>query len=545
MTSTITLDALVLNTKRSYSKEEFKDAFYLIRNNTTDRFRHLKRDSFQKAEQAVTVAETFSAVYLAISSKLEAKLDEKFLSNHGCNHQELSNLISGYVASQVIIQMNKNNPNHITNPQTVIKELPSFTELEFANPPKNVVNEILRSYGKYSADGHLGGEIITEAASFFYNFSRTISLNLLSDQYSKIRELLEQLVVQGPGFEIKRITSFASPEISKSSKAEREIEDLDSGAKKDFEHIVLTPALKVNREDYVGNQEPMNLLDKSLWRLMNYNPKTKHNDFKDHNLPLDFNQLYLFHGPPGTGKTMLIRYAMTQAEKINQMHGYGKELAFVSLNCESGVKDWGYLALLHQIKQIASGDKIYIVEVDEFDSKFSSRQQSNFGSGDQDLKLRLMLQFTDGIFSNHGNYLLLGTTNSPDKIDPAIRSRFESIYCPGPETAEEKARVLGIQFRSGLENGLVYIKDWRGLGEIAYQAELSGRDLKAVVRNCYQQIDKISGSEYQKINSANGQARKMIFDSLGRITDELVIDSIVRQQNKKIEEQKTIKQFYR
>ena len=82
---------------------------------------------------------------------------------------------------------------------------------------------------------------------------------------------------------------------------------------------------------------------------------------------------------------------------------------------------------------MARKDKSSIIFIDEVDSMAGSR-----GDGGKDFSNRVKTEFLvqmDGVGHDSGNRLLvLGATNLPWELDPAIRCRFKRrIYIPLPE----------------------------------------------------------------------------------------------------------------
>lgn len=84
----------------------------------------------------------------------------------------------------------------------------------------------------------------------------------------------------------------------------------------------------------------------------------------------------------------------------------------------------------------------------------------------------------DGVGHNHGGVLVLGATNIPWELDPAMRRRFEKrVYIALPEP---QARALMFKLNLGDTPNELRDEDFRALGERA--EGYSGSDIAVVVR---------------------------------------------------------------
>jgi len=180
----------------------------------------------------------------------------------------------------------------------------------------------------------------------------------------------------------------------------------------------------------------------------------------------------LLYGPPGTGKTYLAKAVATEAQS-----------SFFAVSSSDLVSKW-LGESEKQVKELFSlgrDCKPAIIFVDEVDSLCSARSDSESESARR-IKTEFLVQM-NGIGKDMQGVLVLGATNMPWSLDPAIRRRFEKrIYIPLPE---EGARYTMFKIHLGDTPCTLTQEDFH---ELARRTEgYSGSDIAVVVREALMQ----------------------------------------------------------
>jgi len=194
-------------------------------------------------------------------------------------------------------------------------------------------------------------------------------------------------------------------------------------------------------------------------------------------LPVKFPQLFtgnrrpwkgiLLYGPPGTGKSFLAKAVATEADAT-----------FFSVSSSDLVSKWQGESerLVRNLFEMAREERRAIIFIDEVDSLCGSRSE-----GENDSARRIKTEFLvqmQGVGHDSNSILVLGATNVPWELDPAIRRRFEKrIYIPLPEV-EARAHMI----RSNLGDTPHSLHD-DNFDELAQRTDgYSGSDISVVVR---------------------------------------------------------------
>ena len=163
-------------------------------------------------------------------------------------------------------------------------------------------------------------------------------------------------------------------------------------------------------------------------------------------LPIQYPQLFegkrqpwkgiLLYGPPGTGKSYLAKAAATETK--------GRFFSVSAANIVS--KFMGESErLIKALFELARKNKPAVIFIDEIDSVLSARSEGE-NEATRRLKTEFLIQM-QGVGKDDKGMLVLGATNIPWGLDPAVRRRFQKkIYISLPEA---KARKLMVKLNLG------------------------------------------------------------------------------------------------
>ena len=194
-------------------------------------------------------------------------------------------------------------------------------------------------------------------------------------------------------------------------------------------------------------------------------------------LPMKYPQLFtgkrqpwrgiLLYGPPGTGKSYLAKAVATEANST-----------FFSVSSSDLVSKFQGESekLVRALFELARKQSPSVVFIDEIDSLCSARS-SNEGDNSKRIKTEFLVQM-QGVGKVMDGVLVLGATNDPSGLDPAMRRRFQKrIYISLPD---DGARIDMFHIHlKGTPNTLVE-ESFVKLSNLSNG--YSGDDIKNVVR---------------------------------------------------------------
>ncbi|KAG8735056.1 hypothetical protein FRC10_011021 [Ceratobasidium sp. 414] len=147
----------------------------------------------------------------------------------------------------------------------------------------------------------------------------------------------------------------------------------------------------------------------------------------------------LFHGPPGTGKTLVAR-ALASSSKSD-----GKSISFFMRKGADCLSKWvgeaeRQLRLLFDEARACQPSIIFFDEIDGLAPVRSSKQDQIHAS-----IVSTLLALMDGM-DGRGQVVVIGATNRPDAVDPALRrpGRFDREFYFGLPSLTARRRILEI-----------------------------------------------------------------------------------------------------
>ena len=205
----------------------------------------------------------------------------------------------------------------------------------------------------------------------------------------------------------------------------------------------------------------------------------------------------LFHGPPGTGKTLLARAL------ASSVSSGGKKVTFYMRKGADALSKWvgeaeKQLRMLFEEARRNQPSIIFFDEIDGLAPVRSSKQEQIHAS-----IVATLLALMDGM-DGRGQVIVIGATNRPDSVDPALRrpGRFDrEFYFPLPD---EKAR------RSIID---IHTKGWSPSLKTDFKDQLAeltrgygGADLRALCTEAA--LNAVQGT-FPQIYSSN---KKLVID---------------------------------
>lgn len=146
----------------------------------------------------------------------------------------------------------------------------------------------------------------------------------------------------------------------------------------------------------------------------------------------------LMYGPPGCGKTLIARAIATECE-----------MPMLYLGINDILSPWVGVSerLLHEAFEVARDHAPCVVFIDELDALGVKRTDAMHHSR---VLVSQLLEELDGFVSHNDRLLILGATNSPWHLDPALLrpKRFDRVLFVPPPDLNARIEILKIHTRN-------------------------------------------------------------------------------------------------
>lgn len=211
-------------------------------------------------------------------------------------------------------------------------------------------------------------------------------------------------------------------------------------------------------------------------------------------LPIKFPQMFkgkrkpwkgiLLYGPPGTGKSYLAKACATEASGT-----------FYLVSASNIMSKWQGEGerTVRALFDLARQNKPAVIFLDEIDSILSARSEGE-NESTRRIKTEFLVQM-QGVGNDDTGILVLGATNIPWDLDPAVRRRFQKkIYISLPE---EEARLNMFYLNIGKMGHSLTNEDFKEFSRLT--EGYSGSDIATLVQDAiYEPLRKCQKARFYK-----------------------------------------------
>ncbi|BBN05251.1 peroxin-6 [Marchantia polymorpha subsp. ruderalis] len=322
---------------------------------------------------------------------------------------------------------------------------------------------------------------------------------LIQDGLYSEKEIFSSKLESHPILEPKNESKFTGESYPSDEDKDADMRDLVRLTSRDLEKVL--ERVKLRTASAIGTPKVPNV----KWEDVGGLEDVKKAILDTVQLPLQHRELFasglrqrsgvLLYGPPGTGKTLLAKAVATECS-LNFLSVKGPEL----INMYIGESEKNVREIFHK----ARAARPCVVFFDELDALAPARGASGDSGGVMDRVVSQLLAEIDGVSDNSQDLFIIGASNRPDLIDPALLrpGRFDKLLYVGVSSDNSyRERVLQALTRKFILDKNVSLKALSERCPVNY----TGADMYALCADAWHQAVKreVSKSERRRGGSSD------------------------------------------
>ncbi len=238
-------------------------------------------------------------------------------------------------------------------------------------------------------------------------------------------------------------------------------------------------------DEIVGNKQALEFCKIMATHVVSYDPKDQINYSLENTNKAG---ALILVGPPGTGKSMIIgamrnhMFHLASEKKIPFNYIEVNNSQIKSKYVGEGVK-----ALNELFKKVKDPKGVGLLVLDDADQILESRDEEYSTPYGREL-LHEVQRHMDGVSKDYkGNYLVVFSSNRPNLLDDAIKSRLggdlHTLKTMGPQSISDYARIFELKMGSNLKYINLHKHSIQDVGQLLYEKQLSGRDIETLAND--------------------------------------------------------------